>query len=555
MAKVSKYRGFALVAEGLLALSLLAGMQPAVAQSASKAGAKKAPATEKPGAGATKPAAKSAAKLAAPATPEEAAKVLDLRTIPLLDGGMVSSHRTLGMLMYEVKGTPQGAFDFHKQQLVKLGFQELPGGYSDKSNSSGNFTKDGFHVRASTYEVTGDPKKAGWSNVTLVNDGNVPLEKLPVPPGVKPFHPQSYRAAWTTAAKPAEAAAACRKLLIAAGWEPYGKGGADMQYFKQNAIKLQVWISTPPGAEGKTLIQYDTELWQVDLPAPEGTEDPRYTDFQKTLRFDSPQDQTDAILAFYQERLPKLGWKATTEKPIVDDRDKSRFVVYRNARKEMLSLDLTQFTGIVRVELSHQTAAEVAEADRLAKAQAELAKQKLAKQNMKVNVAVPLPAKAENLEQDEENLFEFTLATGSGPATLETFRKHFRKQGWTEEKGAEFDENTGNLEFKKDEASLRLSYFDTGVTEAEIRVSASKNVILEPAISKDKPAGDEPAEEAPKPAKKPKKPSLPGLPELPPGVELPDEVKELLKKALEEPGDKESPAAKTPSPKKPAPAE
>ena len=36
-------------------------------------------------------------------------------------------------------------------------------------------------------------------------------------PGVKPYFPQTYRAAYTTDAKPAEATAACRKLLLAAG--------------------------------------------------------------------------------------------------------------------------------------------------------------------------------------------------------------------------------------------------------------------------------------------------------------------------------------------------
>ncbi|MCE9526600.1 MAG: hypothetical protein K8R36_11155 [Planctomycetales bacterium] len=105
--------------------------------------------------------------------------------------------------------------------------------------------------------------------------------------------------------------------------------------------------------------------------------------------------------------------------------------------------------------------------------------------------------------------------------------------------------NTGNLEFTKEEANLRFSYFDTGITDAEIRVSASKNVVLEPVASKGKPEADEPkkGKDDPKAAKTPvkkpaKKPGIPGLPELPPGVEIPDEVKDLLKKALEEKGDK-----------------
>ena len=542
----------------VLAAALVASHHAANAQTTPKSGATR-PTTDKASVAPAKPTkqadkgvAKTAEKSSQPATPEKAAQVLDLRTIPLMEGAKVSSERTLGMLMYEAKGAPKAAFEFHRQQLLKKGFKELPGGYSAAANCSGHFTKEGFLVAVSTSEAIGEPKKPGWSSVTLGNNGNVAMDKLPVPPGVKPFYASPGQAAYTTTAPVAETAAACRKLLLAAGWEPYGKAGDDMQLFKRNAIQLQSWVSKIEAEGGKTLIRYDTELLQVDLPAPPDTANPDYTDFQKTLRFDSPQDQTDAILKFYQERLPKLGWKPTTEKPIVDDRTKSQFLIYRNAQKEMLSLDLARFTGIVRVELRHQTAAEVAEEERLAKEKAELEKQKLAKQNMKINVPVLLPAKAENLEQDAKNLFEFTLATGSGPAALGMFRDHFLKEGWTEEKGTKMDKNSGSLDVKKDNVRIHCSYFDTGITDAEIRVSAPKNVVLQPSPSKDKVAADAPADEPLKPVKK--KPTVPSLPELPPGVEIPDDVKALLKKALEESGDEKPAPAKKPVPaKKPAP--
>src|SRR5262249_30747029 len=160
------------------------------------------------------------------------------------------------------------------------------------------------------------------------------------------------------------------------------------------AIQIQSWVMTTPPEGGKTLIRYSAELLQVDLPAPPFVADREYTDFQKTLRFDAPSDKTDATIAFYQERLPKLGWKATTEKPIKDDRTKSQFLIYRNAAKELLSLDLEQFTGIVRVKLSHLTEAEVAEEERRAKEHAEKENLAEAERNKKFTVTVPLPADA-----------------------------------------------------------------------------------------------------------------------------------------------------------------
>lgn len=616
MSRNSSCRSFEIVAVSLIAMLWLGtAPQPVGAQAPSKATGKKSGAAEKPAAAPKKPAEKPAAKQAEPATAEDAAKVLDLRTVPIMEGAKTRSERTLGLLMYEAKGTSKAAFEFHRQQLVKLGFKEQPGGYSDKTNSSGDFTKDGFRVSLSAGEISGDPTKAGWSNVTLSNGGNVALDKLPVPPGVKPFHPRADEASYTTDAKPAETAAACRKLLLAAGWEPYGemapqKSSPDMtmQYFKRNNIKLLSWVMTMEGEgkeKGKTLIRYNAELLSVDLPAPASAADPRYTDEQKRLWFESPEDQTDAIFAFYQERLPKQGWKATTEKPIADDGKKKKFLVYRNAQKDMISLDTVRYSGKVGVTLTHQTAAEVAESERLAKAQAEVEKQRLAAINKKVNVAVPLPANAKKVDEQGTHMFEYRLEPGNGPKELTALRKHYLKEGWTEGKGREFDETSGIVVLTKEHARLTLSYWSLGVSGGvDVKLEGTKNVVLEPVAAKDKlaadkPAAEEPADEPLKPVKKkptipglpegvelpgevedlikkaleeagegkkgsppageskkgkkPKTPAIPGLPELPPGIELPDEVKDLLKKALEEPGDEKPAVEKKPATKKSEP--
>lgn len=160
--------------------------------------------------------------------------------------------------------------------------------------------------------------------------------------------------------------------------------------------------------------------------------------------------------------------------------------------------------------------------------------------NKPVNVALTLPAGVKKLEKQSANLFEISLATGSGPAVLTTFREHLLKEGWTEEKERELGKTRGFVILKKDFATLTLSYFDLGFGDVDIRVSGTKNVVLEPIPSKEKIA------EAPKAVKKHATPAIPGLPELPPGVELPDDVKQLLKKALEESGNKTPPTAKKP---------
>src|SRR5262249_23720991 len=149
----------------------------------------------------------------------------------------------------------------------------------------------------------------------------------------------------------------------------------------------------------------------------------------------------------------------------------------------MISLDLKRYTGISRVSVRHRTSAEVDEVERLAKEEAERERQRLAKKRVKVKVAVPLPVKAANVEQLGDSAIEFTLATGGGKEALDGFREHFVKEGWKEDDGSSADANTGHLSFTKDEASLRFSYIDSGLTDAEITISGS-GVVLTPARSK-----------------------------------------------------------------------
>jgi hypothetical protein len=340
-----------------------------------------------------------------PASVAVAAKALDLRTFPVLTGAKELSPATLGMLSYQVKQNVKSAFDFQKQQLQRLGFQELPGGYAAATSQSANFSKAGFRVAVSVSDG-GD----GMVYVSVVNGGNVPLEKLPVPKGVKPFHPEAMPGSYLAEGKVLEVAEACRKLLLAAGWEPYGRAdtnatSADMQmhFFKRNAIRLQSWVSTAPAEGGKTMIRYSTELLQADLPLPPEIENPQYTDMQKTLRYDAPLDQTDKILAFYQTALPKQGWTATTDRPVKDDQKKTQFLIFRNDAKDLLSLDLASYNEIVRVKVSYQSAAEVAEEEKRFKEKLEREKEKQLTKDKPTKPGTPIkPEKTKPATPDVE---------------------------------------------------------------------------------------------------------------------------------------------------------
>lgn len=335
---------------------------------------------------------------AEPAKPEAAAKVLDLRTFPRLKGSAGAGIETLGILLYEAPAEAKAAYEFQKQALTKAGWKEQPGGYHAGTNHSAQFKKGDFTLSVGVSAASGDPQKEGWSQVSLVNHGNVAATSLPVPKGMKPFGNYGGEASYLTGAKVADTAEAARKLLTGAGWVPYGTAGNDempMLYFKKNGIRVMAWISTAPAQGNQTLLRYSTDLLSADLPFPPDAPDPRYDDSDKSVSFDYPGDDIMPVVKFYQTELARLGWKPTTDHPITDDRDKTAFLIFRNDAGDLVSLDMKHFTDIVRTKVEFDTAAEVKEEERLAKeaAKKKLAEDKLADEKLAEDRAAELAEK------------------------------------------------------------------------------------------------------------------------------------------------------------------
>jgi hypothetical protein len=270
-----------------------------------------------------------------------------------------------------------------------------------------------------------------------------------------------------------QTADACRKLLLAEGWQPYGTAG-DVLFFKQNAVRLSARISAAPAQGGKTVIDYSTALVSVDLPAPAETVSLQYTDVNTQLFFDSKASEQD-IVGFDRPTLAKAGWEATTEKPIkIGFKD---MLIFRNPQKDMLTLEMYDVDGKTRVLLKHQSAAEVAELDEQVKAEAE--RRKAEKNKPLPKLMVTLPPDATDIKQTK-NRIEFQLAAGKAKAAVEGWRKQFAKDGWKEEVAASGD-MAGSISFNKESQSLSVIYSDTGFLPAEITIHAT-GVELERAV-------------------------------------------------------------------------
>jgi len=299
---------------------------------------------------------------AAPSTVEAAAKLLNLAEFPLPNGAESPQRRYLAGLSYKTPGTVKSVFEFQRKQLADKKWKELPGGYASDDSTNGAFSRDGYTLSIAV-SSTGQP---GSVSVTIQNHGNVRLDKLPVPAEAKPLFVGPAIAMYVADLPADQATDACRKLLLADGWQPYGKAG-DAEFFKRNAVKLTAFIRAAPAQGGKTAINYSTVLMSVDLPAPADAIEVRYADVTATLSFDS-EAPTAAVVDYYKTTLGKADWNATTEKPFDDGFKK--MMIFRNPAKDMLTLEMADVDGKTRVLLKHQSAAEIEEIERLIREEA-----------------------------------------------------------------------------------------------------------------------------------------------------------------------------------------
>src|SRR6266436_621540 len=278
----------------------------------------------------------SADAIKTPATVEQAARVLDLSTFPLMDGAKPLESPQVANLFYLATGDVKTAFEFNRKALLAQGWKELPNSSVTDQSASAMFSRSGFVVF-----VTVTPHgEAGSVQVRLLNQGNVKPGKLPVPPNAKPVYVGDSTAMYETQAAVPATVEGCRNLFVAQGWMPYGDAG-DSVMFKQNANLVTATVSSAPAQGGKTTIQYTTQLISADIPAPPNVEDLRYGDEPPELTFAAPNQ--DAIVDFYRKTLAAAGWKSTMDKMVaVDDKPT---MIFRNPAKDMITLSMPYVYG------------------------------------------------------------------------------------------------------------------------------------------------------------------------------------------------------------------
>lgn len=302
------------------------------------------------------------------ATIEEAAKVLDLRTLELPAAAEPSDDKQLSSMTYNTAEDPKTAYKFHQTQLVKAGWKELPGTSLDAAYAAGTFQKSGF-----TLSITTTMIGEGKTMVALNNHGNVELSSLPVVKGAESVFANAITAIYSTKESVDKVTVATKELLTRAGWTAYGEDdlGDEQKIFnlKKNAILLNVMISVAPAQNNQTSIMMNVSLMPVDLPAPADAKELRFTPMFKTLSLQTAMDY-EAVGKFYQTELGKKAWKSTAPKVSVSDDDFGQSVglmVFRNPAEDMITLNLKKIEDVTDVTVKHQTKVEWKEEEERAK--------------------------------------------------------------------------------------------------------------------------------------------------------------------------------------------
>ncbi|MEQ1828907.1 MAG: hypothetical protein ABL921_23295, partial [Pirellula sp.] len=293
------------------------------------------------------------------ATVEEVFKLLDLETLPIPEGATVLQ-RQLGVLAYVTTADLTSALEFQRKQLLKLGWEEQPGGFSEPTYAQTSFRKSNFVVGLSS--SVGETPGKNTSEVLMSNLGNVKLSNLPVVNGAKSVHSADGIVVYTTDLKLAEAAEATRKVLMDSGWESYGTqptpSDSVAMIFMRNAIRVKAVVSVAPNQGGKVKISYFPRVLAADLPAPSSANAIVYDEQEKTLRFQSP-DKPDDVAQFYVQWLEKQGWTLKSEEHIYKG-GASRELVFWNATKDAVKLVLSLHEGKTQVALAHFSAVQMA---------------------------------------------------------------------------------------------------------------------------------------------------------------------------------------------------
>lgn len=404
-----------------------------------------------------------------PASVQAAAAVIDfsrfkpLGVEPKMLEGVTARQR------YETGGNVADVAKLVTDKLKSDGWKELDGTYISPEMASASFTKSQFVIVLSVSPASSSGKEAR-SIVSLSNLGNLDWNKLPIPKGWTSTYAMPSMAMYQANVAPEKAKQELHSSLLQSGWSPYGDA-IGSSYYRREAMKLMVSIQAAPTAPGSSMIQFTSEQLSYVFPIPESIIQLQHTDSLLNVLFDTALTR-EKVNEFYREELERKGWKATTEKPVMDRKEELSFFV--NDAKERMEVTVNEVEGKTRVKVRYVTASQAAEENQKATAAAEAAKTKnatrmaeaKAKEETELVINASIGAKPSKVDNKS---VRWSLPSGQGAAMASKLIAALEKDGWKAKQNVAQKE-AGDFDLQKGDFRLQLSYVDPGFIPADLEL-------------------------------------------------------------------------------------
>lgn len=243
-----------------------------------------------------------------PATVEEAAKLLDLRNVPMHSKATGTIIKSVAMQMYELPASEEAkeVFGYIQKELAGKGWKDTanPPFLSAKSCSA-TFTRNGYALAVTVFEASGKDGKV--IKVVMTNHGNLDVQKIYAPKTGKKLLGGQSSMVYAVESSIEDARKEVRDALLQDQWELYGMAGTT-QTFRKNAIKLDVGIYAG-SRDKKTNVSYMTRLLPFELPAPAEARLVTFSDSPAQL-FAVTKGNAQDVAAWFEKKLTTMGWKS-----------------------------------------------------------------------------------------------------------------------------------------------------------------------------------------------------------------------------------------------------
>ncbi len=246
----------------------------------------------------------------------ELAKVLDFTKLKL-PKGTTSFDLTPAHANIVAPGTVKTVWPVYMAQFNEMGWKSTGGPREQISDdyASTTIAKDNFLAEISVSKKGDTPE----TMVSLLWHGNLDTRALPRNEGAKAIFESQSGTGYTTEKNVADTHAELIELLMADGWQPYGRLGRGQSegnekenrfaHLFKSGYHLDVMIGLAPAQNNKTMVQYNVYALSHEIPVPPGASDVEFDDNKWELKCKAPGDFL-AVAELYKKAMLAAGLKA-----------------------------------------------------------------------------------------------------------------------------------------------------------------------------------------------------------------------------------------------------